>query len=143
MRLNEIKPNINSTNNKKRLGRGMGSGKGKTCGKGHKGQKARSGYKKKLHFEGGQMPKQRRLPKVGFTSRKKIYNKIIRLKDFNKLNSELIDLNFLKKSKLIKKKNKYVKIISNGNINKKINIKGIKVTKGVKLKVENNGGNII
>jgi len=142
MRLNEIKPNLKSVKNKKRLGRGMGSGKGKTCGKGHKGQKARSGYKKKLHFEGGQMPKQRRLPKVGFTSKKQKYSKTIRLYELNKFDVNVINLDFLRKAKLITKKHRYIKIISNGDVNKTINIQGIKVTQGAKLKVKNNGGNI-
>lgn len=143
MKLNEIKPNVKSINNVKRLGRGMGSGKGKTCGKGHKGQKARSGYTKKLHFEGGQMPKQRRLPKIGFISTKTKYRKTIRLFELNRLNTDLIDLNSLKKHKLITKKNRFIKVISSGVINKKLNLKGIKVTEGAKLQIEKNGGKII
>jgi len=142
MKLNEIKPNKKSTHNVKRLGRGMGSGKGKTCGKGHKGQKARTGYTKKLHFEGGQMPKQRRLPKTGFVSLKKKYVKTIRSFELNKFDNNEIDLNFLRSSKLMSKKYKYVKIISSGNIKKDINIKGIHMTKGVKLQIEKNGGKI-
>lgn len=143
MKLNEIKPNKKSINKIKRLGRGMGSGKGKTCGKGHKGQKARSGYKAKHHFEGGQMPKQRRLPKTGFTSAKEKYRKTIRLSELNKIKSDLIDLNSLKKYKLINGKYKYIKIISSGEIENIINIQGIKVSNGARLKIEKNGGKII
>jgi large subunit ribosomal protein L15 len=142
MKLNEIKPNKKSINNVKRLGRGMGSGKGKTCGKGHKGQKARTGYTKKLHFEGGQMPKQRRLPKTGFVSVKKKYVKTIRSFELNKFTNSEIDVNFLRNSKLMSKKYKYVKIISSGNMKKDINIKGINITKGVRVQIEKNGGKI-
>jgi large subunit ribosomal protein L15 len=143
MKLNEIKPNVKAKHNVKRLGRGMGSGKGKTCGKGHKGQKARTGYTKKLHFEGGQMPKQRRLPKIGFVSAKQKNRRTIRLSELDKLNVNEIDMNSLRKLKLIKKKNKFIKIISSGKISKEINIRGIKVTKGVKMQIEKNGGKII
>jgi large subunit ribosomal protein L15 len=142
MQLNQIKPNKKAVNNIKRLGRGMGSGKGKTCGKGHKGQKARSGYKKKLHFEGGQMPKQRRLPKKGFTSRKQMYTKTIRLSELNKIDKQEINLNCLMESKLVTKKYRYVKVISKGEIKKDINLKGINITKGAKLQIEENGGKI-
>ena len=142
MKLNEIKPNKKSIQKTKRLGRGMGSGKGKTCGKGHKGQKARAGYTKKLHFEGGQMPKQRRLPKTGFVSIKKKYTKSIRLSDLNKLEKNSIDINFLKKSKILNNKFKFIKIISSGSLRKSINIKGIKMTKGAQMKVKENGGNV-
>lgn len=143
MKLNKIKPNIKAKHNPKRLGRGMGSGKGKTCGKGHKGQKARSGYSKKLHFEGGQMPKQRRLPKTGFVSAKKNKTKIIRLNELNHLNKDIIDVNCLMKSKLVNKKYKIIKIISHGNLKNNVSIKGINITKGVRKKIENNGGKII
>jgi large subunit ribosomal protein L15 len=142
MKLNEIKPNKKSIQNVKRLGRGMGSGKGKTCGKGHKGQKARAGYTKKLHFEGGQMPKQRRLPKTGFVSVKQKYTKSIRLSDLNRLEKNPIDIKYLKKCKILNNKFKFIKIISSGSLSKSINIKGINITKGAKLKVKENGGNI-
>lgn len=142
MRLNTIKPAEKSRKNIKRLGRGMGSGKGKTCGKGHKGQKARSGYKKKLHFEGGQMPKQRRLPKTGFNSSKQARKKIIRSFEMNKIKENVIDINILKNHKMISKKDKYVKIILNGLIKKKFDINGIRLTNGVKLEIEKNGGKI-
>ena len=142
MQLNQIKPNKKAVNNIKRLGRGMGSGKGKTCGKGHKRQKARSGYKKKLHFEGGQMPKQRRLPKKGFNSKKQMYTRTIRLSELNKINKKEINLNCLMESKLVTKKYRYVKIILKGEIKKDINLKGLNVTKGAKLQIEENGGKI-
>ena len=142
MRLNEIKPNKKSVQNVKRLGRGMGSGKGKTCGKGHKGQKARAGYTKKLHFEGGQMPKQRRLPKTGFVSIKKKYTKSIRLSDLNNLEKSIINIDYLKECKILNNKFKFIKIILSGSLSKSINIKGINITKGAKLKITENGGNI-
>lgn len=143
MQLNTIKPSKNATHNVKRLGRGIGSGKGKTCGKGHKGQKARSGYSKKLHFEGGQMPKQRRLPKTGFVSQKKNKRKIIRLNELNKIRQNKIDISCLTDAKLVSKKHKIIKIISNGNIKSNIIINGINITKGAKLKIQENGGKII
>lgn len=143
MKLNKIKPHVKAIQKTKRLGRGMGSGKGKTCGKGHKGQKARSGYSRKLHFEGGQMPKQRRLPKTGFVSLREPNKKTIRLFELNKIDLDVINIDALEKNKLITKKNKFVKIICKGKIEKAIKIEGIKVTKGVKKQIEENGGQII
>ncbi|QJC33330.1 50S ribosomal protein L15 [Enterobacteriaceae endosymbiont of Donacia clavipes] len=127
-------------NNKKRLGRGSSSGKGKTCGRGHKGQKSRSGYNLNRSFEGGQMPLYRRLPKFGFKSRKKNYFKEIRLSDLSKINGDYIDLNILKLTKIINKKIKYVKIINTGNINSSKKIIKLHCTKSVKIIIKKLGG---
>ncbi|QJC34924.1 50S ribosomal protein L15 [Enterobacteriaceae endosymbiont of Donacia piscatrix] len=127
-------------NNKKRLGRGIGSGKGKTSGRGHKGQKSRSGYNINKSFEGGQSPLHRRLPKFGFKSKKKKFFKEIRLSDLNKINGNYIDLNILKSSKIISKKIKFVKIINKGNINNPKKIIKLNCTKNVKIIIKKLGG---
>ncbi|QJC35328.1 50S ribosomal protein L15 [Enterobacteriaceae endosymbiont of Donacia proxima] len=127
-------------NNTKRLGRGIGSGKGKTSGRGHKGQKSRSGYNINKSFEGGQSPLHRRLPKFGFKSRKKKFFKEIRLSDLNKINGNYIDLNILKSSKIISKKIKYIKIINKGNINTPKRIIKLNCTKNVKMIIKKLGG---
>lgn len=131
MYLNKIKPNENSRKNKKRVGRGIGCGSGKTCGLGHKGQKSRSGGKVALGFEGGQMPIHRRLPKFGFTSKKKETRFQIRTSDISKLNLEEVSIDLLKKKGIISKKVKKVKIISNGKLDKKVKLIGIDATKSV------------
>ncbi|QJC35737.1 50S ribosomal protein L15 [Enterobacteriaceae endosymbiont of Donacia sparganii] len=127
-------------NNKKRLGRGIGSGKGKTSGRGHKGQKSRSGYNINKSFEGGQSPLHRRLPKFGFKSKKKIFFKEIRLSDLEKIDGNFIDLNILKTSKIISKKIKYVKIINTGNITIPKKIIKLNCTKSVKIIIKKLGG---
>lgn len=148
MRLNTLKPAIGSKQNRVRVGRGMGSGLGKTCGKGHKGAKARSGYSRKSGFEGGQLPLQRRLPKFGFTSLQVNKNAEVQLRDLNKIKSERIDLAELKKANLISNNIKHVKIILAGKINKAIilsnidGIDGIKVTAGARKAIEAAGGKI-
>lgn len=138
MKLNKIKPKKGSLQKVKRLGRGMGSGKGKTCGKGHKGQKARSGYNKKLHFEGGQMPKQRRLPKTGFVSLKNKNRKVLRSFELNDSCEGVLDLKKLRSLKMFNKKYEKVKIILKGDVNQKIKIKDINMTDGVKSKLRKN-----
>ncbi len=122
MRLDNIKSN--SKTSKSRVGRGKGSGSGKTCGRGHKGQKSRAGGYHKVGFEGGQMPLQRRLPKVGFTSRKKD-TYALRISDLNKVNSKVIDINVLKESGFVPKTIKNVKIFLSGKLDKKIDVKGL------------------
>lgn len=136
MRLNNLTPKITSKKKKKRLGRGIGSGLGKTCGRGHKGQKSRSGKTIRRGFEGGQTPIYRRLPKFGFNSRKKKLKEEVSLTKLKKIKNTLIDLNILKKYKIVKKKTKNVKIILSGKINRKIKIKNIKMTKGAKKAIE-------
>ena len=116
MRLNTLKPNPNSISNPKRVGRGIGSTLGKTGGRGHKGQKSRAGGYHKIGFEGGQMPLQRRLPKVGFSSRIGRVTAEIRLHELANLDADVIDLETLKSVRLINKNIKYVKIILSGKL---------------------------
>ena len=142
MKLNTIAPAAGSKSAPKRLGRGIGSGFGKTSGKGHKGQKARSGGYHKVGFEGGQMPLQRRLPKFGFTSASKRYVAEIRLDDINKIASDEITLDTLKDFGLIRKDIKVAKVIASGKIDKAVNIKGIACTKGAKEAIEKVGGKV-
>ena len=127
--------------NRKRVGRGIGSGTGKTSGRGHKGQKSRSGGKVRLGFEGGQMPLQMRLPKFGFSSRVNKFSKDLNIKNINGI--ELINLKTLKEHKLISKSVKKVKIFGNTEINSKLTIEGIQVTKGARKSIESAGGKII
>ncbi|CAL4325159.1 50S ribosomal protein L15 [Buchnera aphidicola (Eriosoma lanigerum)] len=143
MYLNTLKGSKNSYKSKKRLGRGIGSGLGKTSGRGHKGQKSRSGSSIRRGFEGGQMPLYRRIPKFGFTSRKKILTDEIRLFELEKIKNNIINLEQLKLYNLINSNIKYVKIILSGTINKPLIIQGLRVTKGARLKIEEAGGKII
>ena len=132
MRLNTLKPNPNSISNPKRVGRGIGSTLGKTGGRGHKGQKSRAGGYHKIGFEGGQMPLQRRLPKVGFSSRIGRVTAEIRLHELANLDADVIDLETLKSVRLINKNIKYVKIILSGKLEEAIKTKGLMLTKGAK-----------
>ncbi|QJC36959.1 50S ribosomal protein L15 [Enterobacteriaceae endosymbiont of Donacia vulgaris] len=138
MNLNNLCSKIKK--NKKRLGRGIGSGKGKTSGRGHKGQKSRSGYNLNKSFEGGQSPLHRRLPKFGFKSKKKKFFKEIRLRDLEKTDSHHININVLKSAKIIGKKIKYVKIINQGNIISSKKIIKLNCTKSVKVIIKKLGG---
>ena len=142
MRLNTIKPGKGAKSNPKRIGRGIGSGSGKTAGRGHKGQKSRSGGFHKVGFEGGQMPIQRRLPKLGFSSHISRITDEIRLDELNKLDVESIDLNALKQANFISKNIKYVKVFASGEIKKAVTIKGLKVSKGARAAIEAAGGKI-
>ena len=142
MRLNTLKPNPNSISNPKRVGRGIGSTLGKTGGRGHKGQKSRAGGYHKIGFEGGQMPLQRRLPKVGFSSRIGRVTAEIRLHELANLDADVIDLETLKSVRLINKNIKYVKIILSGKLEKSIKTKGLMLTKGAKTAIENAGGKV-
>ncbi len=142
MRLNTIKPHPDSTSDAKRRGRGIGSGLGKTGGRGHKGQKSRAGGFHKVGFEGGQMPLQRRLPKVGFSSRVGRVTDEIRLTELASLDSEVVDLLTLKEAGLINKSILFVKIIASGAINRAVTVKGLKVTKGAKVAIETAGGKV-
>jgi len=143
MRLNTLKPAQGAKKNKTRIGRGMGSGFGKTGGFGHKGQKARSGYSRKVGFEGGQMPLQRRIPKFGFKSRKNGLVVQVYLKDLNRFDSDEIDLSKLKEARLIAKDVLDVKVILSGEIKKAITLVGINVTAGARQAIEKAGGKII
>lgn len=142
MNLNTLSPDPGSRPSKKRLGRGIGSGLGKTSGKGHKGQKARAGGYHKLNFEGGQMPIQRRLPKMGFNSRVGKTVDQICLSELNKFNDEIVDLQVLRQAGLITSAIKQVKVILSGELTKAIKLKGLRVTKGARSAIESLGGSI-
>jgi large subunit ribosomal protein L15 len=126
---------------KKRVGRGIGSGFGKTCGRGHKGLKSRSGGTVKAGFEGGQMPIQRRVPKYGFTSRKSLVSAEIRLSELNKLEGD-VTLDALKGAGLLRKNVKFAKVVLSGELSSKVNLKGIKTTKGAQSAIEAAGGSV-
>lgn len=140
MRLNSIKPAGGAKRAAKRVGRGIGSGHGKTAGRGHKGQKSRSGGYHKVGFEGGQMPLQRRLPKVGFRSGLARVTDEIRLHELEKAGSDVIGLNVLKQANLVSRKIKRVKIIAGGEIGRAVTIKGLRATKGARAAIEAAGG---
>lgn len=142
MFLNNICSAEGSRKKSKRVGRGIGSTLGKTCGRGHKGQKSRSGGFHKVGFEGGQMPLQRRLPKVGFSSRVKKYSAEVRLNELELIQSDVVDLNSLIAANIIPAFSKTVKVIQSGEIKKPIIIKGLKVTVGAKASIEAVGGRI-
>ncbi|OGT72465.1 MAG: 50S ribosomal protein L15 [Gammaproteobacteria bacterium RIFCSPLOWO2_02_FULL_56_15] len=142
MRLNSLKPAVGSKPAHKRKGRGIASGSGKTAGRGHKGQKARAGGFHKVGFEGGQMPLQRRLPKIGFHSMQSQVTAEVRLGELGKLGIEIIDLDALKKGNVVNKHILHAKIISSGEITKPVTIKGIRVTKGARAAIEAAGGRI-
>lgn len=139
--LNSIAP-LHTRKDNKRVGRGIGSGKGKTCGRGHKGQKARAGGFHKVGFEGGQMPIQRRLPKFGFTSRKQLYSEELRSGVLNKLGDELITLDVLKAKGLIQSRIRIVKVFNQGDITRSIKLKGIRVAASVKAMILKMGGSV-
>ncbi|MCW8848128.1 MAG: 50S ribosomal protein L15 [Sedimenticola sp.] len=142
MRLNTIKPAEGSTKDAKRVGRGIGSGLGKTAGRGHKGQKSRSGGFHKVGFEGGQMPLQRRLPKVGFTSRKGKLTAEVRLDELAKVEGDIIDLNSLQAADVLPYSMKRAKIILSGTVSRAVTVKGLGVTKGARAAIEAAGGKI-
>ncbi len=142
MRLNSVKPAEGSKQNTKRVGRGIGSGLGKTCGRGHKGQHARAGGFHKVGFEGGQMPLQRRLPKVGFRSRMARVTAEIRLSELNTMDATTIDIEALQAANLISRNMKRAKVMASGKIEKAVTLKGIKVTKGAREAIEAAGGKI-
>ena len=142
MNLNKLKPALGEKSSRKRVGRGMGSGVGKTCGRGHKGQSSRSGGFTKIGFEGGQMPLQRRLPKVGFTSRISRVTSQVTLSQIDKLTETDIDIDVLKKNNLVTKNILRVKVILSGEITRAVHINGIKATKGAKAAIEAAKGTI-
>ena len=142
MRLNELSPGKGSKKAGKRLGRGHSAGQGKTCGRGQKGQHSRSGGYHKVGFEGGQMPLQRRLPKVGFTSRMAKYSAELRLHELAIPEADVIDLAVLKKLNLVPAFATKVKVIKSGELDKAVKLKGIAVTKGAREAIEKAGGSI-
>jgi len=142
MELNTIKPGSGSKHAKRRVGRGIGSGLGKTAGRGHKGQKSRSGGYHKVGFEGGQMPLQRRLPKRGFKSHLLKYNAEVSLTDLERLGAAEVDLLTLKQAGLIGDLIKVVKVIKAGELKAKVVLKGIGATAGAKAAIEAAGGSV-
>ena len=142
MRLNTLRPAAGSKKAATRVGRGIGSGSGKTCGRGHKGQKSRSGGFHKIGFEGGQMPLQRRLPKVGFASRKARLSDEVRLHELGRLDADVIDLQALIDAGIVSRRVKQVKVIVSGEIDKAVKLKDIKVTRGARVAIEAAGGSI-
>lgn len=143
MRLNTLKPQTGSKPAAKRVGRGIGCGSGKTCGRGHKGQKSRKGGYHKVGFEGGQMPLQRRLPKIGFNSRLSATTAEIRLQELASVDAKVIDLNVLLAANLVSKNIKRAKVIASGKIEKAVSVKGLSVTKGARAAIEAAGGKIL
>ena len=142
MSLNTLSPADGSTPNRKRVGRGIGCDWGKTCARGHKGQKSRSGGFSKVGFEGGQMPLQRRLPKVGFSSRVGRVSAELRLHELAMVKADVIDIASLKAANLITKNVLNVKVMLSGSIDKSVTLKGIKVSKGAREAIEASGGKI-
>jgi large subunit ribosomal protein L15 len=142
MELNKIKPADGSKKARRRVGRGIGSGLGKTAGRGHKGQKSRAGGYHKVGFEGGQMPLQRRLPKRGFKSQQLKYNDEITLTDLQKLAADEVDLQTLKAAGLVRELIKHVKVINTGELSRKVALKGIAATAAAKTAIEAAGGTL-
>ena len=142
MLLNTIKPAVGSKKAAKRVGRGIGSGFGKTCGRGHKGQKSRSGGYSKVGFEGGQMPIQRRLPKVGFTSAKKKLTSEVRLNELMNLKDDVVTIDTLIAADIVPVFTKRVKVILSGEIKSAVKLKGIAATPGAAKAIEAAGGSL-
>jgi large subunit ribosomal protein L15 len=142
MHLNTLSPAAGSKTAPKRVGRGIGSGLGKTGGRGHKGQKSRSGGKVRVGFEGGQMPMQRRLPKFGFTSRKSFVSAEINLFEIAKVEGDVVDLSALQAAGLVKKNVLFVKVVKSGEVSRAVTVKGLKASKGAREAIEAAGGKV-
>lgn len=143
MRLNDLKPAPGSKRARHRVGRGIGSGSGKTAGRGHKGQKARAGGFHKIGFEGGQMPLHRRLPKRGFTSMTRRYVQPVRLSELQKIAADEIDLMVLKQAGVVSIHALDARVIKSGEITRKVTVRGIGVTKGARAAIEAAGGTVV
>ena len=143
MKLHNMKPACGSTHSRRRLGRGPGSGLGGTSTRGHKGAKARSGYKKKIGFEGGQMPLQRRLPKRGFTSLTRRYIEVVRLNELQAMPVDEIDLAALKSANVVSILAQGARVILSGEITRAVTVRGLGVTKGAKAAIEAAGGSVV
>ena len=143
MRLNSLAPVPGSVQERKRVGRGIGSGFGKTCGRGHKGQKSRSGGKVRPGFEGGQMPLQKRLPKYGFYSRIGSTTAEVRTSELNRVEGEIVNLQTLEQANVIDRSIKRVKIMLSGDVTKAVTVEGLGVSKGAKEAIEAAGGKIV
>ena len=142
MRLNTLKPGAGARPTGKRLGRGIGSGLGKTCGRGHKGQKARKSGNVRPGFEGGQMPLQQRLPKYGFTSRIARVTAQLRTAELNQVEGDVVDLDTLKAANLVSRNITRVRVFASGDVRKALNLKGIAVTAGARSAIEAAGGKV-
>lgn len=142
MQLNELKPGAGSKKARRRLGRGAGSGLGKTAGKGHKGQKARAGGTVRPGFEGGQLPLQMRVPKFGFRSRIGRHTAEVRLGELAKLDGTDVSLEALKQANVLKRSVKRARIVLSGSIDRAVNVKGVKVTRGAREAIEAAGGKV-
>lgn len=142
MRLNSLKPAAGSKTNRKRVGRGIGSGFGKTAGRGHKGQKSRSGGFHKVGFEGGQMPLQRRLPKVGFRSKLARVTGELRLNEIAKVDGDVVDMDALHRADILPINVSRAKVILSGAIDRAVTVRGIRVTKGARAAIEAAGGKV-
>jgi len=142
MRLNSLSPSAGSRPARRRVGRGTGSGLGKTCGRGHKGQKSRAGGYHKVGFEGGQMPLQRRLPKRGFRSRVSRLTAELRLDALNKVSADVIDIEVLKQQNLVPAFTKRVKILNSGSLERAVTLRGLALTKGAEQALTKAGGKV-
>jgi large subunit ribosomal protein L15 len=143
MRLNTLKPAPGAKQTPKRVGRGIGSGLGKTCGRGHKGQHARAGGFHKVGFEGGQMPLQRRLPKIGFRSAQARESVEVRLHELAKVKDEVIDLAALKAANIVSQRALRAKVILSGKLETAVTLRGVDVTKGARAAIEAAGGKVV
>lgn len=143
LRLNTLSPASGSKPVARRVGRGIGSGFGKTCGRGHKGQKSRSGGKVQVGFEGGQMPIQRRLPKVGFTSRVGRVTEEVRLSELAKVEGDVVSIETLKAAGVLNNNTLHAKVFASGDVTKAFTIEGLRVSKGAKEAIEKAGGKIV
>ena len=142
MRLNSLKPGVGSRKTRKRVGRGISAGQGKTAGRGDKGQRSRSGGYSKVGFEGGQMPLQRRLPKVGFSSRKARYAAEVRLHELARVEDETVDLAALKAAGLVPKSTRRAKVFLSGTIDRAVRVVGLGVSRGAREAIEAAGGSV-
>jgi large subunit ribosomal protein L15 len=142
MLLNSLSPAPGAKKDRKRVGRGIGSGLGKTAGRGHKGLKSRSGGKVRPGFEGGQMPLKQRLPKFGFTSQKSLISAEVRLHELAIVNGDVVDLATLKEANIISRSVKFAKVVLSGEISRPVTVKGLGVTKGARAAIEAAGGKV-
>jgi len=142
MRLNTLRPADGSRPDAERVGRGAGSGTGKTAGRGHKGQKSRSGGYHKVGFEGGQMPLQRRVPKVGFRSRKSLYAAEIRLSELNRIEGDVVSMATLQAAGLIARNAQSAKVIRSGKVERAVTLQGVGATKGAAAAIKKAGGKV-
>lgn len=142
MKLNTLSPAVGAKQAAKRVGRGIGSGLGKTGGRGHKGQKSRSGGTVRPGFEGGQMPLKQRLPKFGFTSRKSLVSAEVRLNEIAKVEGDVVTIDTLKKAGLLVNTVKFAKVVLSGEISRSVTVQGLRVTKGARAAIEAAGGKI-